>query len=102
MPVDGSRTSSWIGCSVDGLGNWLDCGPPMVEMAFAAREYLLARSPEPRSDRRWNRSLAQQVLHTRCAGCCFVTDGINGGGLHCVCAGRPHVAADSGQAQSLS
>jgi len=73
----------------------------MVEMGFAAREHLLARTPEPRGDRRWNRSLAQYLLFAGRGRCRFVTHSVDAGGLHFVSAGCPHVVAYRGQVPSL-
>jgi Co/Zn/Cd efflux system component len=73
----------------------------MVEMGFAAGEHLLAHSSEPRGDRRWNRSLAQQVLRASRGRCCFVPDSGDAGGLHFVFAECFHVVVDTEQARSL-
>jgi hypothetical protein len=73
----------------------------MVEMAVAACEHLLAHNPEPRGDRRWNRSLAQHLLCASRGRCRFVTHSADASGLHFVSAGCPHVVADSGQVPSL-
>src|SRR5712691_6890801 len=73
----------------------------MVEMGFAPREHLLAGSPEPRGDRRWNRCLAQHLLCASWDRCRFVTHSVDAGGLHFFSAGCPHVVVDTEQARSL-